>query len=660
VLSAVALAVLFVARQSAQADIQYPLCAGGCVLSYRGYGGLVGGAFTGDNTRQGVNPYEKVLQASTLVSSGFGKNPNSVQVDGQVYAQALFMSGVRSTWIRSENALFVATEHGSLYALEAFNLSTVSFRSILPSGDTTVPVGELPIDGSTKQGCANITYEVGITGTPVIDPSPPQVSEDPIIFAVVKSKTTGGYRQTIHAWDPVSNTEIGTFFDVGNALGWNSTNQLALMENQRAGLALSHDSSGNAIIYIAWGSHCDSSTPPAGGTYPYAGWVAAVKFTYNSSNNSGTFSLVGSNSDEPTSTGSAGQGGIWMAGAAPAIDDVSGDVYLVTGNGDFSTTASPQHFGQTFARLQQNTLSVSGSYTPNKWNVLNNGGVIPLPAPVSMNVKIPNDQDFASGGAILMKPAGQTINSKGFEPLAVGKSGIAYVLDPTLMGTGLSAADPDTIDPCTHTTGQEPLQCFQAITLALIPGTTNVIDGSGGRVPPSFWGGDAGKSINQNFLYTAGSQDVELRYWQMDPVLSKGTFDSSVYATGLPPNHGNGASFPYPGGGTLVTWNDTVSSPNANDAILWVLDSSTFASASQTGKPAILLAYPAFITVQGTQNQSALWSDSSAGPIPNKFTVPVVVNGQVYVAGQGVSSQCTVGAVGVNCGMVTRWTGPND
>jgi len=416
------------------------------------------------------------------------------------------------------------------------------------------------------------------------------------------------------------------------------------MENQRAGLALSHEAvTNNAIVYVAWGSHCDSSTLPSG-TFLYDGWVAAFKYDYTAN----TFSLLGSFTDEPQTTG---KGGIWMAGSAPAIDDTTGNVYLVTGNGNFSTTTTPKHFGESILQLGPNTLPVVGAYTPNKWATLNNGGPVTLPAPASpTSVTLPNDQDLGSGAAILLKPVSQTINSTGFEVLAAGKEGVAYVLDPTLMSNGLSGAD--TIDPCSTSTGVQPLQCFQPIALS-VSGNL-VTDGSGARVPPVFWGGDASKNppIVENFLYAAGSQDTELRYWQMNTAPNnKGTFSTSIYATGKPPAHGGGFSFPYPGGGTLLTWDDTVSNPNQNDAILWVVDSSGFSS----GKAAILLAYPAFVT-QNTQNNLALTSDSSNGPIANKFTVPVVVNGEVYVGGQGPSSQCTVGTVGVNCGMLVRWS----
>lgn len=645
---------------SVPVNAQSSLCSSACLLSYRGYASGNGTTITVDDTRQGVNPYETQLKASTLANSTF-KFQTSVIVDGQVYAQPLYMSGLPTTFVASGNAVFVATENDTLHALDASSLSTKNSQSLLvQSGDIAIPQAELPWDDNSGMSCNNITYQVGITGTPVIDPSPPSKSGDPVVFAVAKFKRSDlTYYQYIHAWDFIKGTD--TWFDVGSALGWTTgligaiggPNQSALMQNQRAGLALAHDSSGNAIIYIAWGSHCDSSAIPGShqGAYPYYGWVAAVKYTYSTTSDTGTFSLLASAQDEDsTST----EGGIWMAGAAPAIDDATGDVYVLTGNGDFSTTTNPQHFGQTFARLNGTTLAVNGSYTPNKWSTLNTGvGTVTLPPPASITVGIPGDQDLGSSGPVLMHPVGQTINSKGYEVIGAGKEGVAYVLDPTQMGTGLQAAD--TADPCTTTGSSHPVQCFQPITLKLNSSGTTVIDGSGSRVPPAFWGGSG---TSQNFLYTAGSQDCELRVWQMDPNMKNGTFNTSVSTTALPPLHGTGNpcpapnqnhSFPYPGGATLVTWN---SAGSTSDAILWVADSSGYSN----GKAAVLLAYPAKMTVGSQNNGTIIPADSSNGPIANKFTLPAVVNGQVYIGGQGTSTQCGNAHFGTNCGMLARWS----
>src|SRR5438093_10881105 len=91
-----------------------------------------------DNARTGQNAQETVLTPANVNSSQFGKL-FSVAVDGYVYAQPLYLSGLTIN-AGTHNVLYVATEHDSLYALDANTgaiLSKVSF--INPeSGVTTV------------------------------------------------------------------------------------------------------------------------------------------------------------------------------------------------------------------------------------------------------------------------------------------------------------------------------------------------------------------------------------------------------------------------------------------------------------------------------------------------------------------------------------------
>jgi hypothetical protein len=597
------------------------ICELGCATTFR-Y----------DNTRQGVNAQETLLRASTLASSGF-KFQNSAVVDGQIYAQPLYLSGLPTSFASSGNAVFVATEHGSVYALDGSSLANIVSRSLLPSGDTSVPVSDLPLD-NTGVPCSTISFELGITATPVIDPAPPSTTHDPVMFAVVTSKHTsdGSFHQTLNAWDPVANTN--TAFDIATALGSNFN---ALVQNQRAGLALTHDPGTNdAIIYVAWGSHCDSTALGA-----YNGWLAAFRYDYAASQ----FSLVDSFTVEPE-TG-AGLGGIWMAGAAPAIDDSTGNIYLVTGNGNF---LAGQQFGHSVLQLHQDlaakTLKVIGSYTPNKWAVLNDGGTVTIPPPNSGVVTLPGDEDLGSGGAVLAHPGGQTMNGA-FEVIAIGKEGVAYVVDPTLMNLGLQGADP--VDPCSPIT-QPTTQCFAGITLP--PGGDGVIlRSSGGRGDLAFWAGDHAKGLDENLLFAAGSNDTQLRYWQIDPTAKNGTFNTMLYAAGQAPVHSGTNQFPYPGASPVVSWDDTGSNPVATDAIVWVLDTGTYLA----GQPAILLAYPA-LPAKGSTNVAPIFTDSRNGPVAVKFMAPVVVNGEVYVAGQQPTHVCA--ALGdTSCpGMLARFS----
>jgi hypothetical protein len=125
-------AAILVSRPTAGGDNQWPLCAKGCVLSNKGYAARSGSSIAADNTRQGVNQYETLLRASNLVCTGctFGYQ-NSVQVDGQIYAQPLYMSGLANSFVRSEGAVFVATEHGSVYAFDAYTPTDLLLTSSL-------------------------------------------------------------------------------------------------------------------------------------------------------------------------------------------------------------------------------------------------------------------------------------------------------------------------------------------------------------------------------------------------------------------------------------------------------------------------------------------------------------------------------------------------
>src|SRR5947208_14010237 len=117
-----------------------------------------------DNSRSGQNLNETVLTPANVNSTKFGKLGEFV-VDGKVDAQPLYLSQV-TIGGPNRNVLYVATEHGSVYAFDADSIngtaSTVLWKtSTLGSGETT----------SDDRGCGQVTPEVGITATPVIERS---------------------------------------------------------------------------------------------------------------------------------------------------------------------------------------------------------------------------------------------------------------------------------------------------------------------------------------------------------------------------------------------------------------------------------------------------------------------------------------------------------
>ena len=71
-----------------------------------------------DNARSGVNPNETVLAPANVNQTDFGKLFD-IPVDGQVFAQPLYVSGVAIPGKGTHNVVYIATEHDSVYACDA-------------------------------------------------------------------------------------------------------------------------------------------------------------------------------------------------------------------------------------------------------------------------------------------------------------------------------------------------------------------------------------------------------------------------------------------------------------------------------------------------------------------------------------------------------------
>jgi len=239
-----------------------------------------------DNARTGQFTQETVLTPANVNSTQFGKLFTTA-VDGWVYAQPLYLSNVPIGG-STHNVLYVATEHDSLYAIDADN-GTVYWRlSLLPTGGTTV-------NSSTDLNCTDLVPEVGVTGTPVID------ANTGTIYLVAKSKVGGNFYQYLHAIDVSKGTEKfggpviikatvqGTATDgTGTTVSFNP-----LRENQRAPLLLE-----NGHVVVGWSSHCDGS--------PWHGWIMSY--------NAGTLAQEAAYNTSPNGYSN----GVWMAGGGLA------------------------------------------------------------------------------------------------------------------------------------------------------------------------------------------------------------------------------------------------------------------------------------------------------------------------------------------------------
>jgi hypothetical protein len=254
-----------------------------------------------DNSRDGLNASETILTPANVRSATFGKL-SLLSVDGLVDAEPLYLSAVTVKG-QTHNVLYVVTEHDSVYAFDADSGTQLWKVTALGSGETT----------SDNRGCGQITPEIGITSTPVIDRTK---GADGEIFVVAMSKDgSGKYHQRLHALDVTtgaettgSPTEIaGTYPGTGdNSSGGNvvfAPGQYA----ERAGLLLM-----NSTIYLAWTSHCDAR--------PYTGWVMGY--------NEGTLQKTSILNLTPNGS----EGAIWMAGDGLAADG-AGNIYFLDANG---------------------------------------------------------------------------------------------------------------------------------------------------------------------------------------------------------------------------------------------------------------------------------------------------------------------------------------
>lgn len=365
-----------------------------------------------DLSRDGANTQEYLLNPSNVTTSTFGKL-FSCAVDEAIYTQPLWVPNVAVSSTR-HNMVFVATQNDSLFAFDADNPGTPCAPlwqvSLLDSahggtsGETPVPSGPNAIIGGPN---GDITPEVGVTGTPVIDPT------TNTLYVVSKSAILSGptFFQRLHAIDlatgnekfsgPVSIDDTITYPGIGD--GGLMTVFSPGQEHQRAGLVLL-----NGIVYVVWSS--------LGDVAPFHGWVVG----FNAGDLSEAYIL------NVTPNGS--EGGIWMSGGAPSADS-AGNLYLITGNGTFDATNSPPNNNNDYGdSLLQITPSPNISLLQNVLNVAD------YFTPSDQAYEAANDKDFGSGGAAVLVDLPPNGSNPTQLVVGVGKDGILYVLNRDALG----------------------------------------------------------------------------------------------------------------------------------------------------------------------------------------------------------------------------------
>jgi hypothetical protein len=344
-----------------------------------------------DNSRSGQNLTETVLTPATVNSTHFGLL-RLLAADGLVDGQPLIASGL-SVNGALHNVVYIVTENDSVYSYDADTGAALGHVSVLGSGETP----------SDNRGCSQVTPQIGITSTPVIDRS---AGAHGTLYVVAMSKdSSGDYHQRLHALDLVTLAELpnspvviqATYPGTGNGSG-GTTSFDPKQYKERAGLLLV-----NGTLYTAWASHCDDG--------PYQGWIMG----YDSSTLAQTQVL------NVTPNGS--DGALWSAGGGMAADS-TGNIYALVANGTFDTTLDASGFplqgdyGNAFIKLSSAApLQVTDYFDMDNTVTESNG-----------------DVDLGSGGPMLLPD--QTDSMGVVRQLAVGagKDGHLYVINRANMG----------------------------------------------------------------------------------------------------------------------------------------------------------------------------------------------------------------------------------
>jgi hypothetical protein len=351
--------------------------------------------YKNDLSRSGQNPSESVLTPTTVTSSNFGLL-RMLPVDGRVDAQPLYLSQLSAAG-GSFNAVFVATEHDSVYAFDSDSGAVLWHVSLLAAGESP----------SNDHGCNQVSPEIGVTSTPVIDRA---AGAHGTIYVVAMSvDAQSNFHQRLHALDVATGAELlnGPTEITATYAGTATSSFDPGFYEERAALLLS-----GGTIYTTWTSHCDAP--------PYGGWIIA--FAEATLARNGALNVAANSSSGPA---------IWMAGGGPAVD-ASGNIHLLTANGAFETTLdgngfpNQQDFGNSF-------LEISSAGAGLK--VLDYFTMSNEVAESSM------DLDLGSGGELLLPDLTDSANTVRHLAVGAGKDGNIYVVDRDSMGKFNAAAN---------------------------------------------------------------------------------------------------------------------------------------------------------------------------------------------------------------------------
>ena len=355
-----------------------------------------------DNNRSASTASESRLTVASVSSSRFGLLFSRAVV-GQIYAQPLYVPSVNIPGRGSRPVVFVATAHNMVYAFDAADPAAAApFWSMnlgpsVPNADVGDPAP-----------CPDMSPEIGITATPVIDLA------TSTLYVEAKSKESGAYFHRLHALDLATGAErfggpTVITASVPGTGGGSVDGTLAfdpLHQHSRPGLLLV-----GGTVYMAFASHCDRE--------PFHGWIL------------GYDAATMRQSAVYNDTVNGESGGIWQSGMGLSAD-ASGDLYYASGNGTFDPMATPPQLGNSAVRLRRTgaSLTVVDWFTPFNQSTLNE-----------------QDYDFGSTGVELLPGTNLA--------LVGSKQGRLYLFRRDQMGHFNTAGDTQIVQSFLATANEE-------------------------------------------------------------------------------------------------------------------------------------------------------------------------------------------------------------
>jgi hypothetical protein len=346
--------------------------------------------YKNDLNRSGQNLSESTLTLTNVAPATFGLL-RLLPVDGKVDAQPLYLSRLSAAG-SAFNTVFVATEHGSVYAFDSDSGAILWRVSLLRTGESP----------SDTRGCSQVTPEIGVTSTPVIDRA---AGSNGTIYVVAMSiDGSSNYHQRLHALDVSTGAELlngpveiaASFPATGTATSSFDPKSY----EERAALLLV-----NGTIYTSWTSHCDNA--------PYGGWIIA--FAQSTLARTAALNVAANSAAGPA---------IWMAGGGPAVD-ASGNIYVLSANGAFETTMDANgfptggDFGNSFLKISSATAGLK---------------VLDYFAMFNEVAESNADLDLGSGGEMLLPDLTDSTHAVRHLMVGAGKDGNIYVVDRDAMG----------------------------------------------------------------------------------------------------------------------------------------------------------------------------------------------------------------------------------